>query len=307
MARELSTRPNFRVAKDSDGNPTLLITPESSTGPAATSLELRYLSFRPRCVCRVRAQGKPESLETVAVLKCTTNDPLLREYFLRSLMGSVAVLSNAPTENDLAALVAKLVEVFRAMEAPPRTSLQGVWCELFLIAHATRIRQAAVAWHSDSRALHDFTAGRQRVEVKSSMGPHRIHQFHLEQLLPLQGNHVVIASFVLQESGKGLSIEDLWTEIATNRELTNDLRERLSQILAVSLGSDWRKASRVAFDPRAAMNKLRLYDTAVIPKVDSNVPAEVSEIRFKSELTDVPSLSRAEVVQSGGLFEAMFG
>src|ERR1043166_5696897 len=77
MARELNTRPNFRVAKDSDGNPTLLITPESLAASATTPLELRYLSFRPRCVCRVRAEGKSESLETVAVLKCTTNDLLL--------------------------------------------------------------------------------------------------------------------------------------------------------------------------------------------------------------------------------------
>jgi len=129
----------------------------------------------------------------------------------------------------------------------------------------------------------------------------------LEQLLPLQGNHVVIASFLLEESGKGLSIEELWMEISANRELTADLRERLSKILSLSLGRDWRKASRVAFDPEAAVKKLRFYEAAVIPKVDTDVPVEVSEVRFKSELTDVPSLSRAEVVRSGGLFEGMFG
>jgi hypothetical protein len=307
MARELTTRPNFRVAKDSEGNPTLLITLEPSAKPATAPLEFRYLSFRPRCICHIQAEGKPESLETVALLKCITNDPLLREYFLRSLNGSVPAVSIKPTEDELVALVEKLIELFRAMETPARTSLQGVWCELFLIARAPRIRQASIAWHADPRALHDFTAGRQRLEVKSTTAPHRILQFRMEQLLPLHGTQVVIASFCLEESGSGVSIEELWSEISANRQLTIDLRERLSQILALSLGNDWRKASRVAFDPQVALNKFRIYDSAVIPKVDPNVPAEVSEIHFTSELTDVPQMSRAEVIRNGGLFEAIFG
>src|SRR5437879_1987488 len=108
MARELTTRPNFRVAKDSDGNPTLLITPELSNSPAAPPLELHYLCFRPRCVCRVQAEDKSESVEVLSVIKCTAIDPLLREYFLRSLTGSVAALANPPTEDELAELVSKL-------------------------------------------------------------------------------------------------------------------------------------------------------------------------------------------------------
>jgi Putative PD-(D/E)XK family member, (DUF4420) len=307
IARELSTRPNFRVAKDSDGNPALLITPELSNGPAAPPLELRYLSFRPRCVCRVRAENKSESVEMLAVIKCTATDARLREYFLRSLTGSVAALSNPPTEGESAELVSKLVELFRAMDSPARTSLQGIWCELFLISRASRVRQAAVAWHADPKALHDFMAGKQRVEVKSSMGPHRVHEFRLEQLLPLQDTRVVVASFMLDESGRGLSIDDLWAEISANPQMTVELRERVSQILTLSLGRDWRHARHVAFDPDAALAKLRLYDVALVPKLDSNIPAEVSDVRFKTELTDVSTLSRSEIIRLGGLFEAVFG
>lgn len=90
-----------------------------------------------------------------------------------SLSGTVAALPAIPTEEDITAAVAKLVELFRALEAPPRTSLQGLWCELLLIGRASNIRQAAAAWHADPNALHDFVAWRQRVEVKSTTGPHR--------------------------------------------------------------------------------------------------------------------------------------
>jgi hypothetical protein len=157
-----------------------------------------------------------------------------------------------------------------------------------------------------SNALHDFVAGRQRVEVKSTIGPHRVHQFRLEQLLPPHGTDVVIASFLLEESGRGLSIAELWDEVSGRHELSLGLRNRLSQILALGLGHDWRKARRVAFDPETALNTLQLYNATVIPKIDPHLPVEVSDVLFKSELTDTPSLSRADVVRRGGLFKAMF-
>lgn len=307
-ARAIDGRPSYRVAKDLHGNPTLLVSPEASSDVDVTPpLELCNLSFRPRCVCRVRVTGAAESVESLAVLKCTSDDPMLREYFLRSLSGTVAVLPDTPTEGEIAGAVAKLVELFRALEAPPRTSLQGLWCELFLIVRAPRIRQVAAAWHADPGALYDFVAGRHRVEVKSTTGPHRSHQFRLEQVLPSHGTDVVVASFVLEESGRGLSLDDLWNEVTERQELTAGLRERLSHVLALSLGRDWRKARRVAYEPDAAANGLRLYEAAMIPKIGSNLPVQVSEVRFKSELTDVLPLSRAEVAARGDLFQAMFG
>jgi hypothetical protein len=63
----------------------------------------------------------------------------------------------------------------------------------------------------------------------------------------------------------------------------------------------------VAFDPEVASRGLRLYDADLVPRVDPNVPAEVTDIRFHSELTDAPSLSREEAIRFGGLFQAIFG
>lgn len=307
-ARAIDGRPNYRVGRDPQGSPAILVAAQTSSEAATVPpVELPNLWFRPRCVCRVRAEGAPESVETLAVLKCSTDDPMLREYFLRSASGLVAALPETPTEQDIAGAVGKLVELFRALEAPPRTSLQGVWCELFLIARAPNVRQVAAAWHAEPHALHDFAAGRQRVEVKSSVGPLRAHHFHLDQLLPQQGTDAVIASFVLEESGRGTSIAELWDEVLARHELTAGLRERLSQVLALGLGRDWRKARRVAFDTDAAANRLQLYDAATIPRVDACLPVEVTEVQFKSELTEVVPLSRAEVARRGSLFNAMFG
>lgn len=307
VARRLNARPSLKMAKDADGNPTLLISLKPMISSAISPLEFRYLTFNPICLCLVHSDGAPETMETVALLKCTTKDDLLREYFLRSLTGFVAALSDSLTDKEVAALVTNLVELFRAIEDAPRKSLQAIWCELLLISRAPRIRQAAMAWHADPKELFDFTAGKQRLEVKSTTRSHRIHSFNLEQVLPLHDTRVVIASFILEERGTGISINDLWLQTLTNAQMTTELKERLSRIVSISLGRDWRQARYVRFDADNALRNLKFYDAVLIPKVDPDVPAGVSDIHFNSELTDVPSLSREDVVRLGGLFEAIFG
>ena len=64
---------------------------------------------------------------------------------------------------------------------------------------------------------------------------------------------MVIVSFLLEESGRGISIADLWDEVSRRHELSVALRNRLSKILALGLGRDWRKARRVAFDQEAVV------------------------------------------------------
>src|SRR3974377_1715084 len=117
LARPIGGRSRFRVAKDPEGHPALLVTPEPPSRAASVPpLELCNLSFGARCVCRVKVKEGAESTETLAVLKCTADDLMLREYFLRSLSGTIAALPVIPTEDDIAAAVAKLVELFRALE-----------------------------------------------------------------------------------------------------------------------------------------------------------------------------------------------
>ena len=306
VARTIGGRSGYRIGKDSHGNPALLIA-HSLSPDAVQPVELRNVSFRPRCTCIVRVEGTADMEQSLAVLKCTTDDLLLREYFLRSVSGIVAGLPDKPNETDISGVVETLMELFRALQSPPRNSLEGVWCELFLIDQAVRIRQAAMAWHSDPRALHDFVTGGQRVEVKATTRPHRIHHFSLDQLLPKMGTDVIIASFLLEDSGRGVSIAALWDQVSAHVEFTDSLRERLSKILALSLGRDRRKARRVAFDRDIAATNMRLYDATTIPSVNPKLPTEVSSVRFQSELTDVVALGRPEVARRGGLYAAVFG
>ena len=77
--------------------------------------------------------------------------------------------------------------------------------------------------------------------------------------------------------------------------------------MSKSLGRDWKRAVRVAFDPQLAAQSMRLYWAADVPKVDPAVPDGVRDIRFTAELTDVQTVSVTDAVAQGGLYLALLG
>ncbi|MEX1364065.1 MAG: PD-(D/E)XK motif protein [Nannocystaceae bacterium] len=302
-ARPLDSRGVFRLGRDSAGRPALLVTVTGQVSLGAP-VELRNIDFHPARPCRVRTEHGEERL-TLAVVRCTSDDAGLQRYFLDVLDVAIASLPAIPSASDLSSTVQHLIELFSALEQPPRATVQGLWCELLLLAGARRVRQAVVAWHRDPADVHDFSAGTQRVEVKSTIGPLRAHHFSLQQLVPPEG--VVVASFVLDAGGAGTSIADLWEELTARQDLTDEHRRRVAGTIAGSLGTDWRRARQVAFDRDRALARMRLYCAESIPKVDPELPLGVRDVRFSSELTDTPSKTMPSLVTQGGLFAALWG
>jgi hypothetical protein len=308
-ARPISGWPSYRIASDPNRNAALLVaTTDSDDEPGVPPVELRNLSFRSNCTCRVISDGRLKSVETLAVLKCRSTDSSIREYFLRALSGVMAGLPpNRPKITELSRAVSKLAELFRSLEEPPQATLQGLWSELFLIVEAHDARLAAEAWHTEPRALHDFGLGEQRVEVKSTLSSRRVHEFLLDQLLPPLGTEVVVASFMLQESLSGPTIEDLWKRIASSGALSDQLIERVLRVISLSLGRDWRDARRVSFDRDLALRHLRFYDASSLPTVDKPRYSEISDVRFKCDLSCLVPVTRSKLARRGILFTGMFG
>ncbi len=304
----LPGHPNIHIAKDSYGNPALLFSTKSHSNELSIPpREFKYFSFRPSCMCQIINNDGTIASERLTMIKCSKADQILREYFLRALSGIISLMPLESKDIDILLIISNLIELFRSMEAPPLSSIEGIWCELFLIANAHDINLAATAWHADPNELFDFVNGEQQLEVKSTKGPIRIHNFNLDQLIPKKNNRILIVSFLIDEKANGLSIIDLWEKITSRMDISERLKERISQIITMSLGRDWRDAIRIRFDSSNALNTISIYDAIEIPQITSNIPAEVSDVRFKSELTDILPLSKMEIVELGGLYKAIFG
>lgn len=288
-AQPLPGFPACSVGKDTAQNPVLLIQADNASPAAASPLVLEHLSVIHLVNCRVHTPQGEQHDRTLSVIRCTGTDRAMHEYFLRALHSVVVALPRNPTQQDVSQAIQRLVELFRQLSEPPRKALQGLWAELFIIARASDPRSLIQCWHAMPEDRFDFSDGPQRLEVKTASGRVRSHRFALEQIRPAAGTVAVVASVLTERTAGGTSLIDLLDEIR-NRIDDADILIRLDNVVARTIGTDWRHATDTRFDRQLAEDSLRFFDALSIPAVSTEVPPEVSDIHFRVDLSRQPSL-----------------
>jgi hypothetical protein len=201
--------------------------------------------------------------------------------------------------------VEELVELFRSLDRAPRKSARGVWGELFLIARARDPGRLAAAWHATPGEAFDFSEGGDRIEVKAAGASTREHYFALDQVHPPHGVRVLIASLFVEALGGGTSVKDLLASLRRRLAQRPDLALRVESVAAQCLGRSWAPALEEAFDWQRAEDSLRFFETKAIPAVPKELPREVTDVRFCSDISGSESLRLDDARQMGGFFEAL--
>jgi hypothetical protein len=272
------------LAKNSRGRPVVLLSAEEfDTRPA--SLQLQNLQVEHGIRCRIaKGSGIPvDSHFTVA--QCRTDDALLQRCFLDLFDAILAELPDSPSQREVAQAIDRMAALFLAVERPPRRAAQGLWGELLLIVRATDPQLMAESWHNEASERYDFASMTQRLEVKTSADRTRRHHFSLEQVHPSQGLQCVIASMFLESSPAGVSLGDLWDQVRDALSGQPDLRVHIDEICLSALGSSWQQARALAFDEQLAIRSLAFYDARDIPRLPLELPDGVTEVRFRSDLS----------------------
>jgi hypothetical protein len=302
-AAPVEGQPRHRVAIDRRGLPALLIDVVDAevTGPP---LVLEHIRMQQGVDCRVTEPDGATETRRLTIIRCTDEDTVTREYFL--LIGGTVLeaLGDAPTSGSVSRTIERLVELFRALTAPPRKSVIGFWAELFVIALSREPATLVRAWHQTPDERFDFALAGERLEVKATVGRVRRHHFSLEQLLPIPGVEVLIVSLLLERSGGGPSVAELIEAIrsAVAGDATQVLH--VDAIVALTLGSAWRSAMGERFDGDVARASLAFLQPSVIPRPQDNMPPGVTEVRFVSELSGCPMVSAELYVTGSGLLTA---
>ena len=270
---------------------------------AAAPIILQNLSVLHNVDCRMQDSDGGSSIHRLSVIRCRGDDPLLHEYFLRALTPVLASLPARPAREQVVGAIATLIELFRRATQPPRKTVQGLWAELFVIRAAPDPAFLLRCWHIAPEDRFDFAEDTQRLEVKTASGRVRTHRFSHEQLRPVAGTVVVIASVLMERSAGGQSVNDIVDEI---RQLVADpdLLLRLDAVIADTLGSDWRAAQEDRFDRQLAAESLRFLDARTIPSVPAELPPEVTDVHFCVDLSNHPLTLPDELRQQRGLFAA---
>lgn len=298
--------PNFRVAINVEGNPVLLLSVANAVKSIALkNFRLKYLQLEQNIDCKISENGK-NSFQTFTVITFTSSNRNLQEYFLRISETLVKTLSNKPSQQQIVESLNKFVEVFRALTDTPTNTVHGLWSELFLIENAANPTTLLYYWHSMPEEKFDFNSGEEKIEVKSSSNFERIHTFSSEQLNPPMGTVVIIASIFIRQSNEGLSIQHLTDSITAKVQNEIDLIEKLNNIVCRTLGNSLEQSIKIKFDYNLAKSSLLFYQHQQIHKIESiHIPNNVSEVRYKSDLTELRPIQPSDLNTNGQLFNAI--
>jgi hypothetical protein len=293
------------VARDGDDHPAVLITGLArQTAERPSPIVLEHLTVQSDVECVIRRRNGDARQERCVVVRCRSGDRRLHEYFLRSSASVVLAVGPEPSPTQIREAVDTLVELFRVMATLPRRSAQGLWAELFLMWQARDVRSLARAWHTEPEDRYDFCEGEERLEVKSASQHRRIHDFSLEQLRPPAGARVVVASLFVEPSAGGMSLRDLADIIRGRIAGQPELSLRFDRVLGMALGNAWRNAAENRFDEPLAQSSLHFFRADAVPAVSLPLPREVTDVRFRADLTAVQPLDPAVLASEGGLFGA---
>ncbi len=295
---------NYRLAKDTNGSPCLLLRqPASAARPAPIRLQNLMVSYGVPCVI-----GHPNGQQeegTFTIIRCASADTSLFPHFLRILSPIITMLGATPTAAAIRRAISGLVDLFQALAMPAKKSVQGLWAELLLIRSANDPRMLVAAWHSLPYERVDFLRGRQRLEVKSSSNRLRVHHFSLVQLTPPSNARLVVASLFVEAVGGGLSLRQLFDDIRSLLAADPVLLMQFDAIFYATLGASWSEAMDECFDQELASQSLQFFDSMEIPKIDGPISPAVSDVRFTSDVSVALPMSSGVLRAAGELFAAI--
>lgn len=285
-----------KVGKSSEGYPIFFIRVQDATS-SVTDILREFLSVRYNQFCRVENEdGRVE--DNYAIIMLHSLEWTLQSSFLDIVYLTIQNMRPIPTRKELAVQVENLITIFSALVAPPIKKAQGLWGELLVIEQSKNPQILINAWHNSPKAKYDFTLGRDKIEVKTTSNENRLHTFSLEQLNPTPSSRLLIASIVVRESGKGnggLSIQDLMNSIFKKVTTANE-QLHLYEVVVKTIGSDLNKLDNICFDYSAASDSLSYHWAFDIPRIEKkNVPSQVTNVKFTSDLSQVPSAFEKEL------------
>lgn len=298
-----------KLGKSDEGYPKFFICVNESTSQVKNIVR-ELLTVEYNQMCRVESEeGQIEN--TYAIITLRSIEWTLQSSFLDIVLLMLNNIKSLPSRKELAVEVENLITIFSAVENPPVKKMQGLWGELFVIEQSKYPEVLVNAWHSSPNAKFDFTLGRDKIEVKTTSSENRIHKFSLDQLNPSPNSRLLVASITVRESGQGnggKSIRNLFDSIYAK---VTGCKERLHlyEVMAETIGRDISKLDSVFFDYTEAIDTLDFFRAQDIPRIaKKDVPAGVTEVKFTSNLEEVPtafSLECAKDYKNSPLFKSV--
>ena len=268
------------------GAPCLLLRASDSSLRAPIRLAAIEVNFA--IPCTVAVVGHEQRTETLTAITCTATDHIIQGYFARICETILDIVGPSPSLAEVVEAVRRLVDLFQRLTGPARRSVSGLIGELYVIYAADSPVAAVEAWRSTADDRFDFSVDDVRLEVKVTSTRQRVHDFSLEQCSPPPNTDGVLISLFIEASGGGMSLLDLIERIEERLGGDADLLLKLQETIAEGLGESASAALSMRFDESLAKSSLQVYELVSIPAVRGQLPDEVSQVRFRSDISRTP-------------------
>ena len=293
-----------RVGCSNDGFPMLFIECCDKEHLSDIKLSLFRVLFNRRCSL-ADIDNKSVIEKDYTIIQMVSDDQDLIKYFFQVITIVLQRIPVNPKVKKLKDEISKVIEIFTVSPKFSKEVVRGLWAELLVIERSSNPEYLVKAWHEEPEGRYDFNDSVDKIEVKSTIGDQRSHIFSLEQLNPNDSSKLLIASIFVNPTGIGKSIFDLMDMISARINDT-DCSLKLSEIVLKTVGLHIDECRNMFFDYNLAMDSLTYYDSKVIPSIDINsIPAAVSSVHFRSDLSDVPSICETGVDEHSMLFSCL--
>jgi hypothetical protein len=159
----------------------------------------------------------------------------------------------------------------------------GLFGELVSIYALENCKNMVDSWHSTPDATYDFSFSSNRLEVKTSTRPTRIHWLRSSQLFSTSDPKLKYLSIYAPEDAAGVSVKQLIQLIIDKLEDTNSINNFLEKMDMYEYESLERK-----FDLQTAATTLKFIDSTDVPFPEYSNP-KILEVQWKCNFNDLSS------------------
>ncbi len=275
---------NIGVGHTADGKQILILPADSKL----MGFEKKFAEFSPWTSAYWLEQEL--SLEKIAVLTCKFDmeESRSRQAVAGVFFGLLEVNELFGSAGESIWALSKLFDD-GTFSVDPK-GLVGLIGELLVILTAEDKSSMVKTWHSDPSNKFDFSWEKMRVEVKSTMGTSREHNFSSFQIPGPEGTVVRVASVLIEVAEVGSNLGDLINEVT--RDLEPELASKVLRQCLASLSVFPYSITRPVFDLQTSMKSIRYFDSSAIPAPVS-VPG-VLEMKWKATLEQIKAIDRAD-------------
>ena len=281
------------IGSDGEGKPCIFIkcigetrTPSLQTARLSLDISREFTLFMPDGTQRA---------DRYNTIFCLSNSPDDIETFL-TVIGSF--LEQSVNERiitgEVTAFFSALLRLFSIKpDENTETRRQGLWGELYFMRQNGGYEFWAPYWHTETSRLFDFSLGKKRIEIKTTIGPNRIHNVSHKQVFSASGEEIYIASMLLAGDDSGVSLRSLITEC---RDALRETPHYMKLEKAIRHAGMYSQDEGPKYNDQDAAISLRFFDVVTVPRFTASEPDGVSGTHYRIDLTSTPTIDSERLV-----------